>query len=142
MSSEGSKPDSTCRAARNTFNGHPGSVSKNEVRQSASNCLDGPIQEGDNGNMGHCSTISESRTVFVNNWVIPYGMQIYLLRNNGLQLISKFFADETACLGIKPLTTTAYQPDTSVQVEIFNGTIVAGLSHYDAQHQFNWDKRV
>lgn len=52
-----------------------------------------------------------------NNWVVLYGFAIYLLIDNSLQFNSKVFAMIYTLLGIKHLTTTAYRPESSRQVE-------------------------
>lgn len=74
-------------------------------------------------------------TVFVDNWVLSYGMMTHLPTDKGLQFESKFLAAVTACLGFKHLTTTVYYPQTNFYVERFNITSVARLRHHASEHQ-------
>lgn len=76
--------------------------------------------------------------VFLDNWVIPYGISTNLLTYNGLGFFLKFFAAVTALLGIKSLSAIAFHPQTNAQVERFNRTMVPRLGKYMAGHQYNW----
>lgn len=42
-------------------------------------------------------------------------------------------------LGVKYLTTTAYHPQISGQVEQYDKTIVPSLCYYVAEHQCDWN---
>lgn len=72
-------------------------------------------------------TPTNAATVFVDNWVIPYGILTYSLTDNGPYFVSKLFRVVTACLGVKHLITTAYHPHINSKVERFIRTIVARL---------------
>lgn len=62
-------------------------------------------------------TSTSVATVFVDNLVLPYGIQTYSLTDNGLQFVSKLFAAVTTRLEIKQLTTTAYHPRPTEKLE-------------------------
>lgn len=66
----------------------------------------------------------------------------FLLTDNGPQFLAKLF--ETLCLDlkVKHVTTAAYHPQTSAQVERYNKALVARLLHYIADHQNDWDEYV
>ena len=56
------------------------------------------------------TTALDVAKAFIDNWVIPYGLPVSLLSDNGPQFVSKIV--ETVChtLGPKHLTTAAYHP--------------------------------
>lgn len=62
---------------------------------------------------------------------------MYLLTDDGLQFVSRFFADVITDLEIKHSMTTAYHPHTKGHVEKYNRTIVARPQHYFAEHHIN-----
>ena len=88
------------------------------------------------------TTAPQVALIFLDNWVIPYGIPSYVLTDNGPQFTSKFFACLCAFLGSKLLNTTAYHPQTNGQAERFNRTIVARMRHYVNEHQTDWDDYV
>lgn len=55
--------------------------------------------------------------MLVDHWVIQYGIQTYLLTDNGLEFVSMFFIAVTARLIVEHLMTTAYHTQTTGQVE-------------------------
>ena len=88
------------------------------------------------------TTATTVATIFVDHWVIPYGIPNYVLTDNGPQFVAKFFASVCLALGVKHVTTTAYHPRTNGQTERFNRTIVTRLRHYVGEHQDDWDLYV
>lgn len=72
--------------------------------------------------------------MFFDAWVLPHGIPSYLLTGNGTPFISKFFSTLCIHLGTKHMTTTAFHPQTSGQVERYNETIITCLRHYVATH--------
>lgn len=81
-------------------------------------------------------------TVLVYNEVIPCGVPINLLTNNGQQFVSQFFAIAPVRLFIEHFTTTAYHSQTNGRVERFNLAVVAHLRHYIGDHKKYWDQYV
>jgi len=77
---------------------------------------------------------------FVEEWVFTYGAPKTILSDNGPQFRSKTFVDACVILGIKPVTTTTYHPQTNGQVERFNRTLASMLRHYVAEDHRNWDE--
>ena len=71
---------------------------------------------------------------FCEHWVFPYGPPAHLLSDKGRQFNAKFFQEVCAILGIRKLFTTAYNPQTNGQVEMFNRSILAGLLHFCSEH--------
>lgn len=88
------------------------------------------------------TTANHVATAFLENWVISYEIPNYLLTDNGLQFVAKFFAAICLYMGLNQVTTTAYHPQTNGQTERYNKTIVARLRHYVAEHQSDWDVYV
>jgi len=83
-----------------------------------------------------------ARTVakaFCDHWVFNFGPPRYVLSDNGKQFASKFFLSVCSTLRIRNLFTSAYHPQTNGQTERFNRTILAGLRHFIAEDQKDWD---
>ena len=59
---------------------------------------------------------------FINNCVIPYGLPVSILSDNGPQFVAKFFEAVCLTLGLKQVTSTAYHPQTNGQTERYNHT--------------------
>lgn len=88
------------------------------------------------------TTATDVAMAFLTHCVYPYGLPLYLLTDNGIQVVSKFFLHVCATLGIKHVTTTAHHPQTNCQAEYFSKTLVNRLVHYTAEHQLDWDDYV
>lgn len=87
-------------------------------------------------------TDSHVADVFLKDWVIPNAIPSYLLIYSGPQFVPKFFASVCAYLGVKQLTTTAYNLQTNGQTERYNKTVVDTLWNYVAEHEYDWDEFV
>lgn len=70
------------------------------------------------------TTATNVANVFLDQCIVPYGIPDYSLADNGPEFVSKFLATLCTFLGLKNLTTTAYHPQTSGQVEWYTKTIV------------------
>ena len=57
---------------------------------------------------------------FFKHWILPYGVPLLVLSDNGSQFAAKFFQAVCAVLGIKQLFTSAYHPQCNGKVERFN----------------------
>lgn len=77
--------------------------------------------------------------LFMDNWIIPYGIPTFLLTYNGLQFVSQFFRTLCSLLGTKHVTTTSYQPQRNGQTERYNKTISYRLRHYLAENKRYFD---
>lgn len=77
--------------------------------------------------------------VFVDHWVSAYGVPECLLTDNGSSLTSKFWTRAVGLLGVKPLRTAHYDPQTNGQGERFNRTLVNILKSNVADHTETWD---
>lgn len=64
-----------------------------------------------------------------------YSLLEYILTNNEVQFTSKFFARLSIMVGVKHLTTAAYHPQMTEQVELYNHMTVTRLRHYAARNQ-------
>ena len=84
-------------------------------------------------------TASEVAKAFIHHWVFPDGAPVWLLSDNGKQVIAKLIRETCRMLGVKNLYTTTYHPQTNGQVERLNRTILASLRHYVAEHAKDWD---
>lgn len=79
---------------------------------------------------------------FLDDWVIPYRIPKIGLTDNDSEFVRKLFALICVNLGVKPLTTLAYRPETNGQAWRFNHKIVTRLRHNVARYQQNWDAFV
>lgn len=78
--------------------------------------------------------------MFVDNSVILYGIQTYLLTDKGTQFVSKLLAAVTRRLGTKHLKMITYYPQINGQVERINRTSFTRFQHYEAEQQTYWDQ--
>jgi len=76
------------------------------------------------------------------HWVAAYGPPATVLPDSGPQFRSTFFPGVCSILGITNLYSTTYHPQTNVQVERYNQTIVGQLRTYVEDHQDRWDNLV
>lgn len=76
-------------------------------------------------------------TIFLDNWVMTYGIPSYVLTDNGLQFLKKLVTTLCLLLGVKRLTRTANPPQMDGQAERFIRTAVARLRHCVSQHQLD-----
>lgn len=67
---------------------------------------------------------------FPTAWVCSYGIPTYLLTDNGLQLVAKFFEAVCGMVAFRSLLKTAYHPQTNGHAKCFNRTLVTHLRHY------------
>lgn len=88
------------------------------------------------------TTAMDVALIFVEESAVPYGIPDRLLTDNAAQLAEKLF--RAVCVGLrtKPMTTTAYQPRTSVQTERYSKTIFSRFCHYINNHQNDDDTLV
>ena len=78
---------------------------------------------------------------FFERWLSVYGVPLVCLSDNGTNFRSKFFQSVCTLLGIKNLFSTPYHPQTQGQVERFNRTILAKLTHHVSKTD-QWDNLV
>ena len=81
-------------------------------------------------------------TAFRDAWVFKYAVPSSLLSDNGPQFNAKLFQSVFRVLGITNFYTSAYHPQTNVQVERYNRTIASMLRNYVNEHQDDWDVYV
>jgi len=79
---------------------------------------------------------------FIDNWVIPYGLPVSMLTDNGPQFVAKFFEAVCLTLGLKHVTTTAYHPQTNGQTERYNQTLATRLRIFTGRHTTDWDRLI
>jgi transposase InsO family protein len=87
------------------------------------------------------TTADDVAEVFVSSWISYFGVPLILLTDNGPQFASKFLQQVSAVLGVQQRFTSAYHPATNGQVERFNRTVLAMLSHYVSNDR-EWDKQI
>ena len=51
--------------------------------------------------------------VFIDNWVIPYGLPVLIKFDNRLKFVAKFFEAMCLTLGLKQVTKTSFHPQTN-----------------------------
>lgn len=76
---------------------------------------------------------------FVNSWIFHYGPPEELMADNGGRFTSKFLQHVCRILSIKNNFRATYQPQTNMQLERYNQTILAALRTYVADHPRDWD---
>lgn len=81
------------------------------------------------------TTATDVAHISINYWVTKYGVEEWLLLDNGPQFAEKFFDAACAALETKLMSTTAYHPQTNGQFERYNMTVVSCLRHYIGEHQ-------
>lgn len=88
--------------------------------------------------------ISSSRVanVFFDSWIVPYGILVYILTENGVQFTSKLLAALCKIRVVKNLTTTACYPQTNEHIARYNRTISTTLRYNVAKNQKDWDTYV
>jgi len=79
---------------------------------------------------------------FLDHSVAAYGPPATVLSDNGPQLRSTFFQGVCSLLGVSNRYFTTYHPQTNVQVERYNRTIVVQLRTYVVEHQDRWNELV
>lgn len=62
--------------------------------------------------------------IFLDNWIVPFGIPKFVLADYGPQCVSKFSAILCADLGVKQLSITGYHPQISDQAMRFNRAVV------------------
>lgn len=91
----------------------------------------------------HCLNFKHRRYMYIfDARVVPYGIQSYILIENGTKCISTYFGALCTDLGTKHIKTTAYYPQTNGQVEQYNKKIIARQCHYVATRHRNSDHFV
>lgn len=81
-------------------------------------------------------------TIFLDRWVMPYGITPYALTDSGTQFVREFFTTFCLLFGFKKLTTTAYHLQTERQIERYNRASVMRFSHYVSEPERDWDLYV
>lgn len=81
-------------------------------------------------------------SVFMNNWVFPYGIPRSLLTYNAPIFISRLLKYVFTVLGVRKVAITAYHAQSNGQTERYNQTFERILRHYVNEHQNTWDQFV
>lgn len=69
------------------------------------------------------TTSSHVSSVFMSNWVFPYGIPSSVLPENGPQFIVEFFKFICATIEVKRIGITSYHAQINVQTELYNQTL-------------------
>lgn len=88
------------------------------------------------------TTVFHIASLLVDNWVDPYAIPKSFLTDSGAKFTSTFSKSLCVFFYTKHLTTTVYHPQASGLAERFNNTTIAGLRHYGAEYQRDWDVNV
>lgn len=73
--------------------------------------------------------------VFLDHWIIAFGIQSYLLMNDRPQFVGTFFASICTYYGVKNLANTAYHRQRNGQAKRYKCTINTRLHHYVIEQQ-------
>lgn len=76
------------------------------------------------------TTVSRLANLFLDHWIVPFGVPTYLLTDYVPKFGSKSFQSVSRKLGIKHLSATSYHPQTNGKAQRFNKIIVTCLRHY------------
>jgi len=79
-------------------------------------------------------------SAIIDAWVACYGPPDRILSDQGPQFMSNFFVAVMKVLGTETVRTTAYHPQTNIQVERYNRTMATKLRHYIAYDSSRWDE--
>lgn len=77
--------------------------------------------------------------IFFDNRTVSFNISKFVLSDNDLQFVSKFFALLCADPGVMHLPKKAYNQQTSDQAKRFQHTIVTRLLHFVIDDQQNWE---
>ena len=77
---------------------------------------------------------------FAEHYILKYGPPKTLISDNGKQFASKFFQAVCSIRGLSNIFKSTYHPQTNVQVDRYNRTILAMLRNYVNEHQDDWDR--
>lgn len=84
-------------------------------------------------------TVTHIATLFLNIWIVPYGLLDFLLAVRGPQLLYTSFATFCWFPGLRHAKATAYYLETNRQFERYHKMIFPRFRHYIAEHQYSWD---
>lgn len=73
-------------------------------------------------------------------WVSSFGIPDLSLTYNGRQFASVFYQGFMGLLRVVATYATPYHPQTNVQVERYNRTIVRQLRTYVSEYRKEWDR--
>lgn len=77
--------------------------------------------------------------MFLDRWIVRYGVECHLLTDNVPKFVNRLFATLCGSLGLKYLTKTGYHTQTNGQTETETKTLVTCLEHYVAEQQQKWN---
>lgn len=72
---------------------------------------------------------------FMDHRLILYGIPMYLLTNDWLKFVTKFFLATFALPGVRHITTMVYHPQKNSPVKQFSKKIFIQIRHYVAERQ-------
>lgn len=87
-------------------------------------------------------TTTNVANIYIQGWVLLYGISSYILTDNSTQFVSNFFFTLYNHFDTKYLTKTTFRRHTNEQVRRYNETVVKHLRHYVADHQREWDTYI
>lgn len=74
-------------------------------------------------------------TIFLDNWILLFGIPNYILSNNGPEFVGELFTMLCLFLRVKKLTNSANHLHTNSKDERYNRPVTARLSHYVFEYQ-------
>lgn len=112
----GGWPTEICRI------GHAGITFEDINWQAARIGNDGQVLEVNETLQTSNMTLSHIASLFMDQWLTPFGIQKHLVTDNETQFVSRFVESLGTFLGANHLTTTAHHLQTNEQAERFNNT--------------------
>lgn len=81
------------------------------------------------------TTATHTAGLFMDHWLLPYAIPMYLLIDSEIQFLSDFVTKKCTPLGFKYLTDTTYHPQSSSEATRFNKTIPSSFRYQIAERQ-------
>ena len=88
------------------------------------------------------TTAPEVAKAFIDNWVIPYGLPVSIISDNGPQFLSKQFEAVCLTVGHKHVTKTAYHPQINGKTKRYNQTLATRLRIYTDRNNSDLDRLI
>lgn len=88
------------------------------------------------------TSLTHVDNVFTDSLVVPSGIPVHVLTNNGARFTRRQFPTLCTMLCVRYLTATAYHPQTKGQFEQYDHSMFTRLRHYVAKNRKEWNMFV
>lgn len=66
----------------------------------------------------------QTDNVYLEQWIIWFGIPSHSITDNGTQLVGKLLASIFSCLDVKHLTATAFHQQSNAQAKWYDRTVI------------------